>query len=363
MPKRSSYELFTKLEHTRLAVCLSLFLGGSAGCSSFAYYSQAALGHLELMRKSRPIAEVLEDPTTDATTRARLMLALDVRKFASRELLLPDNESYTYYAALNRPHVIWNVFAAPALSLEPVQSCFLFVGCLSYRGYYQHAQALAYAQSLREAGLDVAIGGVSAYSTLGWFTDPILDTMFQWDDKRFVEVIFHELAHQLIFVKNDSRFNESFAVTVARHGYARWRERGNMALRIQSQLDDERENILIEMLLQHRQALAAVYASNRSEPEKMKEKSRIFATIQRDYQTLKTQWRGYTGFDEWMTVDMNNAKLSSVATYHADVPAFNAILAANDYDLENFYAHVKALATLAPAQRRTEMDKYLHNVR
>ena len=198
-------------------------LGLLSGCSSLGYYSQLASGQLQLLRARTPVAEVLADPARDPTLRAHLAQSQQARNFASRHLHLPDNRSYRLYVDIGRPYVVWNVFATPEFSLSPQTHCFPIAGCVAYRGYYSQGAARGEAALQRQQGMDVAIGGVEAYSTLGWFDDPIISSMMHWGDERLATLIFHELAHQRFYVKDDTEFNESFATFVEQEGTRQWR--------------------------------------------------------------------------------------------------------------------------------------------
>ncbi|MDD5330670.1 MAG: aminopeptidase, partial [Sulfuricella sp.] len=194
-----------------LAIAAALFI---SGCANLGYYSQAVGGHLHVMNAAHPIRDVLQDPAADPELKHQLEDVAAIREFASRELALPDNNSYRAYADLGRPYVVWNVFAAPEFSVEPEKWCMAFVGCVNYRGYYDRADADRYADALRHRGLDAFVGGITAYSTLGLFDDPVLNTFLRLGDTEVARTLFHELAHQRLYVKGDSVFNESFATTV-----------------------------------------------------------------------------------------------------------------------------------------------------
>jgi len=323
----------------------------ASGCSTIAYYRQAIGGHLDIMCRRVDVEKVVHDPGTDPELRRQLELVARARGFASETLLLPDNDSYRSYVDIGRPFVVWNVFAAPELSLDPIRSCFLFVGCLSYRGYFDEKAAENAARVLRAEGNDVFVGGVAAYSTLGWFDDPVLNTMLTWGDVRLVEVIFHELAHQLIYVDDDSVFNESFATAVAEFGIQMWLAKEPAALAIYAE-NELRENAFYALLLDFQERLEALYRSDVGDAEKRERKSALYASLVADYEALKLTWAGYTGFDEWMYTDLNNAKIASVATYRNYVPAFRTILKEADHDLERFYAAVRALASESPERRQ-----------
>ena len=328
------------------------------GCASLGYYGQAARGQAEILLGRRDLAAVIADPDTSPELRRKLALARDARVFAARELGLPDNNSYLRYTDLGRPFVVWNVFAAPALSLKPVETCFPVVGCLTYRGYFREARARLHGAELAAAGHDVYVGGVAAYSTLGWFADPLLNTMVSWDDQRLVKTIFHELAHQRFYVSDDTTFNESFAMAVADLGYARWR--AAQGVTAAEDVDEARDAALIALLIEHRSALKTLYArKDVSDAEKLELKRAQFAALAADYARLRAGWHGDTRYDRWMNEDMNNAKLSSVATYHEFVPAFKALFAAVGEDFTAFYREVEALGKKTAMARKASLQKLI----
>jgi predicted aminopeptidase len=324
-----------------------------AGCATVSYYGQAVFGHLDLMNRSRPIEAQLADGTTPPELRAKLARVLEIREFASRELALPDNGSYRAYADLERPYVVWNVFAAPELSVEPKQSCFPFVGCVSYRGYYSQADADAFGASLRKQGDDVFVYGVPAYSTLGWFDDPVLNTFVRYPDAELARLVFHELAHQLVYVKGDTAFNESFAVAVEEEGVRRWmaRHATDREREAYSALQARRMEF-VRLVLRYRARLEVLYGEPVAVEAKRAGKARVFAEMESEYRALKAErWNGWSGYDRWFEKGVNNAQLASVATYEELVPAFRALLAREGGDMARFYAEVKKLARVGPAER------------
>ena len=335
------------------AGCAALIL---AGCAQFRYYVQAAQGQYSLWSDARPIEDWLGDPSTDPQLKARLEKALLIRKFAVRELGLPDNASYKNYAALTRPFVLWNVVATPELSLRPIQWCFPIAGCVSYRGYYSKEDAQAYANELRAEGDDVQVAGVPAYSTLGWFSDPLLSTFINYSDAELARMVFHELAHQVVYVPGDSQFNEGFATAVEEAGVNRWLELyGTDAMREAYIRYNARRQDFLELLVRHRKMLADNYARKTSLKHKREEKARIFAHLKSDYQKLKESWGGYSGYDRWFAEPLNNAHLSAVGTYHDYLPAFRALLK-KESTFVRFYAAVQKLATLDLAQRQQQLQ-------
>ena len=336
-----------------LAAGVALIL---VGCAQFKYYFQAAQGQYSLWSDARPIEDWLGDPSTDPLLKARLEKALLIRKFAVRELGLPDNASYKNYAALTRPFVLWNVVATPELSLRPIQWCFPIAGCVSYRGYYSKEDAQAYANELRAEGDDVQVAGVPAYSTLGWFSDPLLSTFINYSDAELARMVFHELAHQVVYVPGDSQFNEGFATAVEEAGVERWLELyGTDAMREAYTRYNARRQDFLELLVHHRKMLEVNYARKTSARHKREEKARIFAHLKSDYQKLKESWGGYSGYDRWFAEPLNNAHLSAVGTYHDYLPGFRTLLK-KESTFVRFYAAVQKLAGLDLAQRRQQLE-------
>jgi len=334
---------------------LGLMTLGLSGCANLSYYAQSLRGQWEVSAHSRPIAQILDDVRTDDATKARLKQVLSLREFAVTTLALPDNGSYRAYADLGRSFVVWNVFATPEFSLQPVRSCFLVVGCLSYRGYFHEADAHAYADELRRAGDDVHVGGVVAYSTLGWFDDPVLNTMLKWDDAHLAKFLFHELAHQKLYVPDDSAYNEAFATTVAEEGWRRWQDARHLSANDNPELEYESE--VIHLVLSTKTRLEMLYASALADAEKRRSKKEIFDALRDDYDILRHRWQDrYNTYDHWMHGDLNNAKIMAVATYHDLIPAFTALLTAADGDLPRFYALVEMVGRLPLEERSTCLE-------
>lgn len=334
-------------------VCAALL----AGCAQFKYYLQAAQGQYALWSDARPVDDWIGDPATDPVLKARLEKAKLIRKFAVRELGLPDNSSYKNYAPLNRPYVLWNVVATPELSLRPVQWCFPIAGCVSYRGYYNKADAEAYAEELRKEGNDVQVGGVPAYSTLGWLSDPLLSTFINHSDAELARLIFHELAHQVVYVQGDSQFNEAFATSVEEAGVNRWLEMyGNDAMREAYARYNARREDFMELLVKHRQMLADNYAGKASAKKKREEKARIFAALKEEYKVLKASWGGYNGYDRFFSEPLNNAHLASVATYNDLLPGFRALLL-KEKAFPQFYAAVRNMSNLPSVERHDRLHE------
>ncbi len=330
-----------------------------AGCSTAGYYGQLAQGHLALMSSREPIAKALQRDDLQPELRAQLTLAQRARDFASRQLRLPDNDSYRTYTDLGRPYAVWNVVATPALSLEPKTWCFLVVGCLSYRGYFERSDAEAFASQLADEGYDVSVSGARAYSTLGWFEDPLLNTMLGRGEATLVGLIVHELAHQQLYIDDDSTFNESFATAVEREGVRRWFEQSGDANAHEQYLASKRRKEEFQALLAWGRAqLGVVYTSALSDTEKLQRKSDVFMQLRQRYAELKQGWDGYSGYDTWMAQELNNAHLALAATYHELVPAFTALLEASGYDMAAFYRAAADIAALPMTQRRDAMARY-----
>jgi len=332
------------------------------GCGALRYYSQAVGGHLDLMRRASPIEEQLGSDAVAAALKAKLQAVLRIRQFASRALGLPDNGSYKSYADLGRQYVAWNVFAAPEFSIEPIRACFPFAGCVGYRAYFAEADAQAESAALRARGYDTHVGGVPAYSTLGWFDDPVLNTFIHYPEAELARLIFHELAHQLLYVKNDTRFNESFATTVEQAGVERWLvENGNERERAAFDRSQRMKREFVALVLKYRSILEQYYRQDLPAQEKRAGKAQRFADMEQEYAQLKFSWGGFSGYDRWFLGKPNNATLASVALYTELVPAFRVLLERAGGDLPRFYAAAKDLAKLPKEERDARMRSVLEN--
>ena len=328
-----------------------------SSCSSLSYYTQAAQGQLQLLSGARSIDDWIADGNTNVKLRHRLESARQIRRFAIQEMKLPYNGSYTNYTNLGRPYVLWNVVATPELSLKPLQWCFPVAGCVNYRGYYSKDQAQAYAKQLRAQGNDVEVGGVSAYSTLGWFSDPLMSTFINYPDAELARLIFHELAHQVVYVAGDSQFNESFASAVEQAGVEAWLERfGNPAMSDAWERYKARKSDFLALLLRYRGELERTYKSIKPDGVKRATKARLFLALQDDYQVLKANWGGYAGYDRFFAEPLSNAHLASVATYNDFVPAFRALLR-REKTWNNFYKAANRLAKLDKEERHKVLKR------
>jgi len=338
------------------AALLTLVLIVIGGCTSASYYAQSVGGHLDLMAKRQDIDTLVDDASTSADLRHRLERAEAIRGFASEELALPNNGSYRSYVDVGKPYVTWNVIATPALSLKPKTWCFPVVGCVAYRGYFDETDAHTYGDELAAENMDVAVVGARAYSTLGWFDDPILNTTLFEAEYRFAGTLFHELAHERVFVKGDTSFNESYAVAVEREGVRRWLER-NATPAMQAAYVEERarREAFLALVLATREELDSLYASSRGDTEKLAQKARIFERLRSNYEKLKVTWGGYAGYDAWFESDLNNARLALLAAYNIYVPAFERLLAEQKGDMVMFHEAVEKLSRLSKEERDAEL--------
>lgn len=328
-----------------------------AGCGNVSYYLQSVGGQLEIWQREKPVASLLQDPDLSPLLKTQLERATRIRDYASRELGLPDNRSYRSYADLARPFVVWNVFAAAEFSTEPRQWCFAVVGCVGYRGYFSETEARSHAAALAAEGNDVYVGGVPAYSTIGWFDDPLLNTFIHYPEPELARLLFHELAHQVVYVKDDTVFNESFATVVEQAGIARWlTSHGSEADRARyTELQRFRSDFRA-LVTQTRAALADLYAGTAAPEQKRRRKAELLAALQTQYQQRKGEWGGFSGYDRWFAQPLGNAHLASVAIYTQRVPAFEALLKQQGGDLPRFYAAVRELAALPATERNTRLD-------
>lgn len=319
------------------------------GCEMASYYLQAVGGHLDLVGRAQPVELVLSDPATPEALRRKLESVAKIREYASRELKLPDNGSYRRYADLGRSYAVWNVVAAPEFSLAPVQSCFPVAGCVSYRGFYAKEAADRHAAGLGGQGHDVFVYGVPAYSTLGWFDDPLLSTFIRHADSEVARLVFHELSHQVVYVRGDSTFNESFAVAVERAGVRRWLRDAGRDAEVKSFDEASRRGHDFRQLLSGARArLENVFLQDVPPEAKRARKAEVYGALLADYEALKRErWNGFAGYDRLLLGKApNNALLASFATYTQLVDDFERLLAAEGGDFERFYARVREIAEL-----------------
>ena len=335
------------------ALLLGAIAASTAGCAA-SYYWQAIGGQLRLLRNREPIEEIIADPGAEAVLKSTLARVAAIRRFAVDELELPDNDSYTTYVALDRSYVVWNVVATQEFSIDPERWCFPFAGCVAYRGYFDRAAAERFAAELASRGLDTYSGGSSAYSTLGYFADPVLSTMVNGGEQYVATSLFHELAHQKLYVKDDSEFSESFAMVVEEHGMELWLAKNGTPADFERYRQRRARREQFGALIAMQQArLRAIYASGAPAEELRVEKRAAFDTLRGEYAAFKATWGGAADYDAWFAQPLNNAALASVATYTGWVPALKARLAA--VGLTAFYADTAVLADLKADERTARL--------
>ena len=333
-----------------LAACFAL-----VGCGTM-YVAQAARGQLQILNAREPIRRVLADPDVDPALKKRLAEVREAREFAWRELGLPNNKSYTSYADLKRDFVTWTVVATPEFSVEPREWCFPIVGCVAYRGYFREQSAEKFAQRLRDEGFDTMVGGVPAYSTLGKFNDPILNTMMSYGDDELASIIFHELSHQVVYVAGDTSFNEAFAVAVEQEGLARWLKfrgrEGDLGKYLRRR---ERQAESLALVGRYRKELAQLYQAPVPESEMRDRKRAVFQRLVAELRALAARYNTESTLAAELDQRPNNARLASLATYYECVPGFQRLLAENGHDLPTFYEAVRAMASWTREQRHARL--------
>ncbi len=332
----------------------------ASGCSTLGYYAQAVNGHLDLLQRARPVDEWLGDPATPAPLRARLEASQQMRRFAVEQLHLPDNTSYRRYADLQRKAAVWNVVAAPELSLTLKTWCFPVMGCVGYRGYFSREPADELARQLRGEGWEASVYGVPAYSTLGWTNwmggDPLLNTFIEWPEGELARLIFHELAHQVAYAKDDTTFNESFAVAVERLGGRRWlAQPGHEAAQAEYDAFAGRRSDFRELTHRYRDRLKALYEGPLPDADKRAKKAELMAALRAEAARLKAErWNGFAGWDGWFE-HANNAAFGVQAAYDELVPEFERLFERLGGDFPRFYAEVQRLAALPKEERRAKL--------
>ncbi len=329
---------------------------------SLSHTWQSVRGHLAVWWATRPVDDWLADPNIDPKLAERLSLAQRIRRFASESLALPDNGSFSRYAQLDRPFVLWNVQAAPELSLEPRRWCFPVAGCVAYRGFFAREEADAFAASLRAQGLDVQVGGVPAYSTLGWFDDPLLSSFIDYPEPELAQLIFHELAHQVVYVSGDTRFNESFATAVEIIGVQRWLARtgADAAVARAWMARRERREHFVGMLAAAAERLRKSYASPLPDEAKRAAKKEGFDALRAEFAAHRARDPGFAAYDRWFAQDLGNAHVMAVGLYHDLVPAFFALFKEQGEDLPRFFDAVRTLAALSPEARAERLAAARH---
>ncbi len=330
-----------------------IMASGATGCTSISYYAQSLEGHARIMAAREDVGKLIHDPSTPAALRGKLTSASAIRRFATDELALPDNSSYRSYVDIHRDAVTWAVFAAPQFSLAPRTWCFPVFGCVPYRGYFDRKSATETAVELHGQGLDVYVTGITAYSTLGWFSDPLLSTMLTQDNSYLASLIFHELAHQRLYVNGDSAFNEAFAVAVETTGVRKWlRANGDRAGLRRYEADRKRRIDFLGLVSKTRDELGQIYQGPRAPEQMAAAKAEAIDRLRMRYRQLRDKrWGGYRGYDAWFDSPINNAKLAATAVYGEQVPAFLHLFDLCSGDYPRFYASVRRIANLHQPSR------------
>jgi predicted aminopeptidase len=337
-----------------VAICIAFWL---YGCTNLPYYAQAVDGQMEILRKVQPISTIVADPNTDKALKNTLSKVILLRKFASRTLKLPDNESYMSYADLKRPYVVWNVYATPEFSVKLKEWCFVGAGCVEYRGFFSKEKADHFAEELRNKGYDVHVGGIRAYSTLGWLDDPVLNTFIGFSEIQLARLIFHELAHQIVYVRDDTEFNESFATMVELEGTRRWlASNGTSEQQDTFDAGQKREIIFTELVLKYRERLKKLFSSGANDSDKRISKSYIFSELRDEFSQLKDADKELSSYDQWFELQMNNALLSTISTYTKHVPEFRSLLTRQGGDMELFYSAVRDIGKLTKSDRYSALQ-------
>ena len=335
-----------------LLMALSIILSTAmTGCATLSYYRQSISGQLRILAQKQDIRTLLLAPEIPESRKIQLQAVPELLRFASAQLALPDNGSYRTFVALEQPFVAWNVFATPGLSLDGVRWCYPIAGCFGYRGYFSEAAARAEAGRLRASGHDVYVGGVAAYSTLGWLKDPILSSMLRADRLEFAALLFHELAHQRLWLPNDTDLNEAFAETVARIGVEKlaraWGDIDLQRFHERTQQDDQ----FFALVLRHKQQMAVLFATDQPDGRKLALKQQQFTVLRADYRTLKARSGDPGRFDQWLDIDLNNAKLLAVSAYRDLVPGLLQVYQSGSRDLETFYGLLRRLQDCSQVAR------------
>jgi predicted aminopeptidase len=343
--------MISRIHLARITTAL-LILASLPAC----YTARVLSGGAGLLAKREPIDEVLADDGLSADERSKLELSQRIVDFAVSDLQLPDNGSYRSYVRLDRPHVVWNVVATPALSIEPLEWCFPIVGCVSYRGYFKEKRAGDFAAKLERKGNDVAVRGTDAYSTLGRFRDPVLSTFLNRRGIDLAALLFHEMAHQRLYIKNDTAFNESFATVVEHEGVRRWLVAQGRESEIAG-LEHERdlEQRFVSLLLDWRGRLDRLFRSDLPDAEKHRRKEELLAGLRAEYERAKRDWGGDDRYDAWFDRPLNNARLAAVSNYFDLVAPLEMLLRHSAGTMEDFYSEVERLGRLAPDERRRQL--------
>ncbi|MER8377742.1 aminopeptidase [Mesorhizobium sp. M0142] len=344
--------------HAFRSVAAMIVMSGVAGCTSISYYAQSLKGHVEIMAARQDVGELIDNPSTPGTLRARMASASAIRQFAIDELALPDNNSYRSYVDVGRDAVTWAIFAAPEFSLTPRTWCFPVFGCVPYRGYFSKRSAIETAVELQRQGLDIYVTGITAYSTLGWSSDPLLSTMLSQDETYLAGLVFHELAHQRVYVHDDSSFNEAFAVAVETTGVRKWlRATGDTAGLRRYEADRRRRAEFLVLVSQTRDELRHVYDDDVTSEQKWAAKKAAIERLRTRYRQMRDRrWGGYRGYDAWFDAPINNAKLAATSVYSDRVTAFLRLFDLCSGDYPRFFASVRRIGALDKSDRAEALE-------
>jgi predicted aminopeptidase len=340
-----------------LLITCCLLLGG---CAELGYYAHTIGGQLDVLSRRQPIDDLIAADETDPALKQQLQQVKSMRRFAVEQLSLPDSGSYSDFVELDRSHVLWNVFATPEFSLTAKQWCYPFFGCVSYRTFFDRDMAQRYADELEAEGYDASVGAVATYSTLGWFDDPLYSTMLRYSEAELAGFIFHELAHERLYIRDDTEFNESFAMSVQLEGMQRWLVYRQQAGSFNEYYRDiQRDEEFVVLIMRTRQRLQQLYASSIPAAQMREQKSRLFLQLREEFADLRRQWHGYDAYDSWFQRRLNNAALAPIGTYHGLVPYFRALLEHNDGHLSDFMQQVEEIGQLPLPQRHERIKQFM----
>lgn len=348
--------MITQQPHYYRNIILLLFTVIISGCASVNYYAQSIQGQFEIIQKRQNIDFLLGTNNLPDSQRERLETVLKLREFSINQLGLPNNNSYSSYADIERDYVIWNIFATKEFSLSPIRWCYLIVGCLDYRGYFSESDAKQHAIKLKQQGHDVYLGGVSAYSTLGWFDDPVLNTMLRWSNVQLAKVMFHELAHQQIYIKNDTEFNESYAEAVATIGISKWlKASSDKNLLLEYKQTQSQEEQFIFLVMKYKALLGELYQSETNEELMRSDKQALFKQMKDEYNILSHNWEK-DHYAQWFSSGINNAKLAAIVTYRQYTASFLSLFNKLGRDLERFYSLIVSLSHCKQMKRKEILE-------
>jgi len=347
----------------RYILSVSVFILGLLmlpGCETMRYFSHAAIGQLDMELKKESVAQLMEDPETLDNLKRRLKLVAELKQFAKEKTLLPLSDEFSTYVAIEREHVLWSLFVTPAYELRPQPWCYPIAGCISYRSYFDHEYAIERSYFYQQQGLDVFIAPAAAYSTLGWFSDPLLNTYIYSSDDRLASIIFHELGHQLYYIPSDVLFNEAFASFVERFYVMKWLQFSNRKELMTSFVEGEnRHTSMLRLMSAVREKLQRVYQLDISDAEKKIKKAEIIRLFEVDYNDWKTRWEDYSGYDFWLSGGVNNAKLATVSTYYRWIPVFDFILQQHNCNFIHFMEEIEQLSNLSLDDRKAKFENIL----